>query len=131
VGGGFTFQSATVTEVNQDSVNGKYVRVQGDGASWVYLHLSDNSLVKVGQELKGGDMPIGADGVDILSRDVLGRPADPGMISTYQQRTDWKGVHDELAKQPEAANYRKKIQDGFTCLANSGKVLPPGKYIVN
>ena len=56
VGGGFTFQSAVVTEINEDNVNGKYVRVQGDGASWVYLHLSNNQLVSVGQELEGGEM---------------------------------------------------------------------------
>jgi hypothetical protein len=39
-GGGFHFGSAVVTEINEDAVNGKYVRVQADGASWVYLHMS-------------------------------------------------------------------------------------------
>lgn len=53
--GGFSFTSAVVTEINEDADDGKYVRVQGDGYSWVYLHLSDNSLVKVGQVLVGGD----------------------------------------------------------------------------
>ena len=55
--GGFNFSIAKVTEVNEDPQNGKYVRVQGDGASWVYCHLSDNGLVQVGKELKGADMP--------------------------------------------------------------------------
>lgn len=52
VGNGFKFNNAVVTEVGQDAVNGKYVRVQGDGASWVYLHMSDNGKVKVGQVLQ-------------------------------------------------------------------------------
>lgn len=51
VGKGFTFKSAKVTEINQDATNGKYVRVQGDGASWVYLHLSKIGNIKVGQVL--------------------------------------------------------------------------------
>src|ERR1044072_9088557 len=49
-GGGFSFKNAEVTEINEDSVNGKYVRVQADGASWVYLHL-DKKTAKVGQKL--------------------------------------------------------------------------------
>ncbi len=53
--GGFTFKSAKVTEINQDKTNGKYVRVQADGASWVYLHLSKQTC-KVGQTLKGASM---------------------------------------------------------------------------
>lgn len=51
-GNGFKFQSAVVTEVGQDPTNGKYVRIQGDGASWVYLHMSNNGKVKVGQILQ-------------------------------------------------------------------------------
>lgn len=55
--GGFNFDSAIVTEIHTDpnNENGKFVRVQADGASWVYLHLSEIK-VTVGQELKGGDM---------------------------------------------------------------------------
>lgn len=49
--GGFTFKSAVVTEINEDGRNGKYIRVQGDGFSWVYCHLS-KQLCKVGQKLK-------------------------------------------------------------------------------
>lgn len=52
-GGGASFSSATVTEVHPTDTdnNGKYVRVQGDGYSWVYLHLSSVN-VKVGDILK-------------------------------------------------------------------------------
>lgn len=57
IGKGFTFKSAKVTEINEDAVNGKYVRVQADGASWIYLHMSNNTKVKVGQVLKGEEMP--------------------------------------------------------------------------
>jgi len=56
-GGGFRFNDAVVTEIGQDATNGKYVRVQADDASWVYLHMSDNSKVKVGDKLQGADMP--------------------------------------------------------------------------
>jgi len=48
---------AKVTEVSSDSVNGKFVRVgDADGTSWVYLHMSDNSIVQVGQSLQGGSV---------------------------------------------------------------------------
>lgn len=58
VGNGFNFASAVVTEVGEDSVNGKFVRVQGDGASWVYLHLSQQNVIK-GKVLEGEtEMPI-------------------------------------------------------------------------
>lgn len=49
-GGGKSFKSAVVTQVAQDAVNGKYVRVQADGYSWVYLHMSKQTC-KVGQKL--------------------------------------------------------------------------------
>lgn len=49
-GSGFTFKSAKVTQVGYDSQNGHYVRVQGDGASYVYLHLT-TATCKVGQTL--------------------------------------------------------------------------------
>lgn len=132
-----------LVSVGQTVQEGQQVGLQGftgytipSGQAGTHCHwvLWDNGTRVDGRNYitQGGvDMPIGADGVERLSRDVLGRPADPGMINTYQNRTDWKGVHDELEKQPEAANYRKKIQDGFNCLATSGKVLAPGKYIVN
>lgn len=54
-GGGFTFNDAVVTEVGSDNINGNFVRIQADGASWVYLHLS-KQLVTKGQVLKGGDV---------------------------------------------------------------------------
>lgn len=49
-GGGFSFASAKVTQLGSDSINGNYVRIQADGASWVYLHLSKQTC-KVGQVL--------------------------------------------------------------------------------
>jgi len=50
-GQGFTFKNAKVTEVGEDGRNGKFVRVQADGYSWVYLHLSKQTC-RVGQVLK-------------------------------------------------------------------------------
>jgi murein DD-endopeptidase MepM/ murein hydrolase activator NlpD len=48
--GGFVFNNAIVTQIASDPTNGNYVRVQADGASWVYLHLSKQTC-KVGQKL--------------------------------------------------------------------------------
>lgn len=73
-GAGFSFKSAVVTEINEDADNGKYVRVQGDGFSWVYLHLSDNSLVKAGTKLEGGaEVQLTAGQVDKLIKMSLNR----------------------------------------------------------
>lgn len=55
VGNGFKFDNAVVTTVSEDDINGKFVRITGDNFSWVYLHMSDNSKVRVGQVLKGED----------------------------------------------------------------------------
>lgn len=50
-GGGFTLKDARVFDTGHDDVNGNYVRIQdGDGALWVYLHLS-NFYVTKGQIL--------------------------------------------------------------------------------
>lgn len=73
---GFSFASAFVAEVGYDSTNGNFVRVQGDGASWVYLHLS-KQLVNVGQQLKGGDMSDIADHDFVADACVLGMNLQP------------------------------------------------------
>lgn len=51
-GKGFSFNSAVVTQIDpyDNDANGKFVRVQADGYSWVYLHLSEITC-KVGQKL--------------------------------------------------------------------------------
>lgn len=65
-GGGFDLPNAKVTQVGEDSVNGKFVRIQSDNFSWVYLHLS-KQLVSVGQVLQGVDMS------DIADHDFVAR----------------------------------------------------------
>lgn len=51
-GKGFVFANAVVTQIDtlDNDANGRYVRIQGDGFSWVYLHLSTVTC-KVGQKL--------------------------------------------------------------------------------
>ena len=49
--GGKTLRGAIVTQVGEDSRNGKYVRVQSGIYSWVYLHMSKQT-VKRGQRLR-------------------------------------------------------------------------------
>jgi hypothetical protein len=60
-GAGKQFDSAVVTEVHPQDTddNGKYVRIQADGYSYVYLHLS-SILVTKGQALKGGNVATNA-----------------------------------------------------------------------
>lgn len=54
---GFSFSSAVVSEIDDigNTDNGKFVRLQADGASWVYLHLSQINVL-LGQTLKGNTM---------------------------------------------------------------------------
>lgn len=94
VGGGFQFNDAKVTEVGQDATNGKFVRVQADGASWVYLHMSQQTA-SVGQVLKnnspGGDnMPdiINLDTARIIGDGVLGRDGLAGRVNSHAGQAD-------------------------------------------
>lgn len=95
VGGGFHFDSAVVTQISQDATNGKYVRVQGDGASWVYLHLSDNSKVSVGQVLQGDEMieSSDVDEVRIINSEVQGYDFNKTHAGDYdaQEMEAWTG----------------------------------------
>lgn len=50
-GGGFTFNSAVVHSTGQDNMNGKFIRITGDGAIWNYLHLQSIAVAQ-GQVLK-------------------------------------------------------------------------------
>lgn len=84
-GGGFTFSNAVVTEINQDNLNGNYVRVQADGASWVYLHMSDNSLVHVGQQLTGGNEVTDTEfSTELNKRDQRMDKIEAGIASLYK-----------------------------------------------
>lgn len=98
VGNGFSFQSAIVTQVDEDNSDGKFVRVQGDGFSWVYCHLSDNSKVKVGQILKGEEV---ADIIDenlskILQHGILARNGVAGRTYSLDGSTGTPWVGTEL-----------------------------------
>lgn len=111
-GGGFSFTNAVVTEINEDDVNGKYVRVQADGASWVYLHLSNNNLVTVNQQLKGEtDMPSleTDDTTNLLYAAIFHRaPEDAVAYSSWRDKPvvevinslynsgEWKGLDGNL-----------------------------------
>lgn len=53
-GGGAKFKNAVVTQIDNldNDANGRYVRIQADGYSWVYLHLDTiSNKLKVGQKL--------------------------------------------------------------------------------
>lgn len=120
VGNGFTFNSAIVTEVGQDSVNGKFVRIQGDGASWVYLHMSQPT-VSVNQVLKnnapttgGGNMPdiVNLDSARILGDGVLGRDGLNGRIDSHSGQADSDYVKNHVGRPLTNAYLRELFTSG-------------------
>lgn len=119
VGNGFTFNSAIVSEINQDSTNGKYVRIQADGASWVYLHLSEQ-LVSAGQELKGGYMgfdynsiPTSADKTTYFEG-MLGRAPTEAELANPQPWGEINGVvANELKAKASALTQQVNNPPGF------------------
>lgn len=94
VGNGWKFNSAVVTEIGSDPTNGNFVRVQGDGASWVYLHMSDNSKVKVDQVLQGGDMPTEAEVRSVFQTYQMGTPTAK-QISDYTS-SPWERLLNDV-----------------------------------
>jgi hypothetical protein len=132
IGGGFHFSSAIVTEVHlaDDSNNGKYVRIQGDGASWVYLHLSRIN-VNVGQHLQGEDMSE----IEALR----------SQLNTVTTIADGRYANFEAVVKALGANAPGKTEeerrDAAIAVANDllarvaaaegdAKPLPAGKYVV-
>lgn len=138
--GGFNFNSAVVTEVHytNDNQNGKYVRVQADGYSWIYLHL-DSINVSVGQHLQGDSMDY--EDVKYVRYASLHRlPSDAEVrgdigqkpevaAQHYIKSEEWLTHNDILLRAyPQAL---KDITDLKKQLASTGTVLKPGQYIVN
>lgn len=120
--GGFSFKSAVVTEINEDPTNGKYVRVQGDGHSWVYLHMSDNKKVKVGQTLEGDDMYKGRFEDKTIELSAHGW-YDKAVH--YRKRTiEEKAKSETLTK--EIAKLKSQLDDA----TKDVPVLKPGTYKV-
>lgn len=114
VGNGFRFNSAQVTEVGQDSVNGKFVRIQGDGASWVYLHMSDNGKVKVGQVLQGenSNMPstVGDIEIDQMSWVYFGYGSPSDSDFTKEHRGEESNSFERfMFNHPTAVAYRQQV----------------------
>lgn len=111
-GGGFNVSGAVVTGVGSDPTDGNYVRVQdADGASWVYLHLTSQS-VKVGDKLIGtGVNIVNYDQVDSMAHAYLNDSIanNPGLKYYVGQP-----VGDVIAAfngAPERAAFLKHIDD--------------------
>lgn len=115
LGQGFTLDNATVTEIGSDATNGNFVRVHGSGVDWVYLHLSNNKLVKVGDKLQGGNM-------------------QPYTYNEDEFYIAWKLAFDRDPSQEEAANpkYRDPKFLNATAWNNGGKerfdAIKKGEY---
>lgn len=100
---GFQFNSAVVTQVGEDADDGKFVRVQGDGFSWVYLHLSNNSIVKVGQVLQGEiAMGVTIEGIPASVSwgedriDVFAKGTDGGLWHKFFDQNGWSKDWEKL-----------------------------------
>lgn len=150
VGNGFQFNSAVVSDVGSDSTNGKYVKIMGDGYTWVYLHMSDNSKVTIGQQLKGGTMD--AEYAALLKSaqaisDALGITHDAnhvdqkavlakvqklanqnfdGLLKSAQDISDAVGIAHDATHVDQ-----KAVLAAVKALTTEATVLAPGKYRVN
>lgn len=118
-GGGFQFGSAVVTEIDPVGVvplNGRFVRVQAEGASWVYLHLDEVSA-HVGQVLKeGGDMASLAtkDDVKRLALGMFGEDYAANMTEKFVQDnvgTPLPQLIEAWISAPEALAYRRHVKE--------------------
>lgn len=114
VGGGFQFNDAVVTQIASNTTDGNYVRIQGDGASWVYLHLSNNTMVSVGQRLQGDlDMAaIGYDTANQIHQDLTGQSWDKG---SWEQATagelNFADTYSLVQHSQARKDYQKYIGD--------------------
>lgn len=84
-GGGAIVTGAVVHSTGYDERNGNFVRVRAsDGTMWVYLHLS-KITARVGQELKGGNMPITQGELDRLIK--MAKGGEPNSVELND--TNW------------------------------------------
>ena len=118
VGGGFQFNNAVVSEIGYDTTNGNYVRVQADGASWVYLHLS-KTLVKVGQVLQGvSDMIENEQQVRSLYIAYWGRQPNQTEINQWVNGGKIKDLINALDGNPIHAQTFQETLIGRAAVAN-------------
>lgn len=109
---------AVVTEVGQDAINGKFVRVaDADGSSWVYLHMSDNSIVNVGQKLEEGEDMAQIEELRQQVRDMQGQIdiLRPDLVNANKTID---GLNEELKN--ERIGYEAQIADLKKQLADAG-----------
>lgn len=135
-GSPWNFTSAVVTEIAEDSTNGKYVRIQADGSSYVYLHMSDNTKVEVGQELKGATVKqLNRGDIVNVYRKFLGHdPTDNDFEYHLNQKgADWNEfTYDLMNNRKDLIQdaQARQITDLQAQLAQQGAELKPGKYFV-
>jgi len=129
-GGGFTLDNAKVTETGENSRDGKFVRINGSGASWVYLHLS-KILVKAGDKLEGEDMPTQQETLEhfhaygVKGKLANGDPSQPQL--DYYAAHPWSVLYSDLLN--DVHNQLVALQKSST--PSKATVLTPGDYKVN
>lgn len=133
---GRNVSGARVTEINEDATNGKYVRLaDADGTNWVYLHMSNNHVLNVGDvlanlpkynESKKEDTPMPNDG-DIINLKRLEtgvqdyQPPGSELDHYKDPKFGWKAlaydtakgmqVQVDLAKMNTGGEAQKKIDE--------------------
>lgn len=117
-GGGGTFQNAVVAEIHltDDGANGKFVKVEADGALWYYLHL-DSVKVKVGQRL-GEDMTSRTTAIWLLR--TLQHKHSPSDASIKS----WTGLDDK-----QLAAKLENVYNAAWFKAQSAKINNPVDFV--
>lgn len=103
--GGFNFDNAVVAKVGYDNTNGNYIKINADGYTWIYCHLSQ-VLVNEGQELKGAKMYPTKGALQLAANQTgFGKGGDgnlePNFVSYWTTGTgnpDWSDPSVVLAK---------------------------------
>lgn len=110
-GQGFNLKApVTVYDTGEDSVDGLYVRlVDGNGVLWVYLHLSDNTLVKKGDRI-GENMTVTKDSIDRIYLLAFGRaPTTDEEQQWLQSGSSTDGMLEFIMTTPERMEYATKV----------------------
>jgi hypothetical protein len=130
--GGFHFQTpGYVYDTGQDASNGKYVRIQADGALWCYLHLSQITAVK-NQVVSGPAGGRGGEGEDMANmthdeaiwcyRLAFGFDPSESEVSPYVGKSYEAGQKDiqryAFNNGKDFVAYRRSVAEQLTALQN-------------
>lgn len=125
-GNGFEFEPpVSVAAVGSDAVNGNWVKLNAEGAIWVYCHLSEIK-VRQGQQLEGGEtMPSEKDVRDYFYAFLRTEPSE-AQVAYYTKRS-WRAFIDDVLLGLRRG-YDNQLADLRAALANE-QAKPPKEVI--